>query len=173
MRTRERFVLFLAVLGLLACNGIRIGGGRDPRDPISLADEVPNLYKLEIWSAHEQYEFGEPVQLRAMVMNLSKKDLKVELETEPIIDIVVFSRTEADAEKVWSQEHPDQVRHTLTLAPNESYVVEWSLTLSQRDRYDISICSNRDSSGLISGNRTYYPDIRIYYGVEKPEEPMP
>jgi hypothetical protein len=110
------------------------------------------------------------------VTNLTKDELNAELETEPIVDIAIgypAPKTETDADRVWSQEHPDQVRYSLKLAPGESYTIDWTPILSRRDLYYVAICSSSDSNRLVGSDRQCAPRVLIYYGVEKPEEPMP
>ena len=168
IRTRKLFILLLATLCLAACVE------QDPRVPVSTAVGPSNLYKIEMWSAHKQYEFGELVHLRATLTNQSTEKLAAKLDFYPIINIVVGTKnpSETTAERVWSQEHPDEALYELALAPGESYVIEWSFTLSRRDRYSADVCTSGHSTGLTKGSRDCY-GVTIYYGIEVPQHPMP
>ncbi len=168
MRTRKLFILFLLALYLSACVE------QDPRVPVSAAQGPSDLYKLGIWSAHKQYEFGEPVHLRATLTNLSTEELAAKLDLYPIINIVVGTKnpSETTAERVWSQEHPDEALYELALAPGESYVIEWSFTLSRRDRYFADVCTSGHSAGLTGWDRKCF-GVTIYYGIKVPQYSMP
>jgi hypothetical protein len=100
------------------------------------------IIKYVLWTDHYFYEFGEPVQVRFKLTNISNETLILQspLGTEPVVDVIIqtgpyLSPTE---KHTWSQSHPEDVVSTLVLEPGESYVIEWSQVLSQ-DQTDYGV----------------------------------
>jgi hypothetical protein len=137
-KTIASMSLFLALAVLLsACYDSDRGAGtlQGTTDDHVLA--------IEIRTDHGAYKFGEPVNIHAKLTNTASQVITLQNRSgkEPVLNII-FQRGPYDTpieRRDWSQEHPDQVKYTLTLAPAESYEVEWSLTPSERDVYIIVV----------------------------------
>ncbi len=121
----------LTLLSLAACVDTS-------RQPTTTKDELPGVYKVELWSEHEFYEFGELVSLRATLTNVSTDTITFEgkSSTTPVLDINVRAADwPGHEERIWSKENPKQVKYQVVLAPQESYVITWTLSLSFRTFY--------------------------------------
>lgn len=134
--TLSLLLAWLALVGLVACVDTS-------RDPETSASGLPDIYNVELWSEHRYYEFGEPVNLRATLTNVSEYTLTFGSEsgTTPIIDLTIkdFPATATPDERMWSQENLDKVKYLVVLSPGESYVITWALSLSIQTKYLIDI----------------------------------
>ncbi len=133
--TLSLFVACLALLILSAC----VDTSRQPK---TFGDYLTNIYTIELWSEHTFYEFGEPVNLRATLTNISTDTITFRGKSgaDPILDINI--RTPGGGgpeERVWSKENSDRVKYSVTLAPQESYIITWTLPLSFRTTYIIDV----------------------------------
>jgi hypothetical protein len=140
LRKRTTFLLLIACLALLsltACYDPDRGAG-------TLRDTTPDhVLTIEISTDHVAYKFGEPVNIRAKLTNISSQAIFLQSQSgkEPILN-VIFQRGPYDApieRHDWSQEHPDQVKYTLQLAPTESHEIEWTLMPVARSVYIIVV----------------------------------
>lgn len=139
-RKRTRLSLLIACIALLSlatCYDPDRGAGafRGTTDDHVLA--------IEISTDHVAYESGEPVNIRAKLTNISSQAIFLQSQSgkEPILN-VIFQRGPYDApieRHAWSQEHRDQVKYTLQLAPTESYEIEWTLMPVARSVYIIVV----------------------------------
>ena len=110
------------------------------RDAIIQGHTYPGFYKIEAWNEHARYLAGEQVRMRVTLTNLSREtqawgDTK---GITPVLDFHVLSTKQPDGsveEHIWSQEHSDEVKHSITLKPGESYVVTWEFTPRLREHY--------------------------------------
>lgn len=138
MNKISRFLLLccLGLISLTAC----LTPGRGSQTVSGVANKVIGF---ELWTDHDSYEAGEPVNVRVKLTNVSNTTvtLRGKSGTESIVDIFIQRGPRFDPiEKlVWSRENPDSVLYTLTLAPGESYQVEWTQVLSTSDSYGIFV----------------------------------
>ena len=129
-------LMLLALIVLLA------GCVDTSREPITTKDELPSVYRVEMWSAHEFYEFGEPVNLRATLTNISTGMItfRGKNDVTPVLDVNVRAADwPGHEEKIWSKENPASVKYQITLAPQESYIITWTLTLSFKTSYVVDM----------------------------------
>lgn len=127
----------LALLSLTAC----FPPGRGAK---TLHDWTPDrVLAIDLWIDHEQYDFGEPVNVRAKLTNISGEvvHLRSKSGSDPVMDIIIETSTSAEPmeELTWSQAHPDDVLYILELAPGQSYEIRWSQALSQRRGYRVKV----------------------------------
>jgi len=127
----------LALVGLTAC----FPPGRDAK---TLLDRTPDrVLSVELWIDHEQYDFGEPVNVHAILTNISGQvvNLISKSGSDPVMDIIIRTTAVYEPEErlVWSHDHPDDVLYTLELAPGEAYELEWSQVPSQRRGYAVEV----------------------------------
>jgi hypothetical protein len=124
--------LLLACLGLAALL-LAAGCTSNLREPVQNTNSLPGVIEAELWGDHQYYEFGEPVRVRVTLKNVSHEIQvlggKDENANKPVIEIQMGSSAER---RLWSQEHPDEVKYLVTLKPGESYVVEWIVTPTVR-----------------------------------------
>lgn len=120
-----------------------------------------HVLAIEIWTDHASYKFGEPVHIRMKLTNNASQAVTLQSQSgkEPVLDIV-FQRGPYDTpveQHIWSQAYPDQVKYILTLAPKESYEVEWTLTPLQRSVYRIDVpwVDNLGYSGISGFSISY------------------
>jgi hypothetical protein len=122
--------LLLATLGLTAL--FAVSCGTDLQQPARDTNSLPGVVEAELWSDHKHLEFGEPIRVRATLKNVSREVQVLGNETVPVIDIRMRSYAEV---REWSQEHPNEVKHQVTLKPGASYVIEWIVTPTLRTTY--------------------------------------
>ncbi len=125
----------LALLSLTAC----FPPGRGAK---TLKGTTPDrVLSIELWTDHEGYEFGEPVNVRAKLTNISGQTVTLRSKSgiDPVVDIVIGGGPNATEQRVWSQEQPGDVLYILTLAPGESYEVEWTQNLSVPGSYGVKV----------------------------------
>ncbi|HEY4689170.1 MAG TPA: hypothetical protein VIK33_07640 [Anaerolineae bacterium] len=127
----------LALLSLTAC----FPPGRGAK---TLQDRTPDrVLSIELWIDHEQYDFGEPVNVRAKLTNISGQvvNLTSTSGNDPVMDIIIRTTAVYEPEErlIWSHDHPDDIVYTLELAPGESYELEWSQVPSQRRGYAVEV----------------------------------
>jgi len=127
----------LALVGLTAC----FPPGRSAQ---TLEGRTPDrVLSIELWIDHEQYDFGEPVNVRAKLTNISGQAVNLTSTSgrDPVMDIIIETSTSMEPmEKlIWSQNNPDDVLYTLGLAPGEAYELQWSQVLSQRRSYRVKV----------------------------------
>jgi hypothetical protein len=149
---------FLSVAVLLL-----VAGCDNSRDPVWNTNSLPGVIEARIQSDHWYYEFGEPVHIRVMLKNVSRKVQILGNETGPVVDISLMRSGEAHE---WAQEHPNDVKRQVTLKPGESYVIEWVVTPTLQATYNVNAWW-ADSEGDRSGM-----GVTIFYGI-RPPGPMP
>ena len=161
---------------LLACPGLAIlllaAGCIDAtRDAKIQGRTYPGFYKIEARNEHARYLAGEKVRMRATLTNLSR-ETKVWGDTKsltPVLDFHVLSTKQPDGsveEYIWSQEHPDEVKHSITLKPGESYVVTWDFIPRLQEHYYASAIYTLDQV------ESQILDLTFSYGVQPPG-PLP
>jgi hypothetical protein len=162
---RYALSLLLATLGLAALL-LAAGCVSNLREPARGTNSWPGFIEAEIWSDHKYYEFGEPVRIRVTLKNISREIQilgKSGTQNASAVDVTVQAGGE---EHSWSQEHSEDAKRLITLRPNESYTIGWTLTPTLRSTYNINAWW-KDQAG--------YQDrvgVSIYYGV-RPPGPMP
>lgn len=133
------------------------------RQPEIATSQLTGVYAIELWSEHEFYEFGEPVNLRATLTNVSTDTITFEGKsgTTPVLDINVRAADwPGHEERIWSKENLNQVKHLVTLAPQESYIITWTLSLSFRTSYAVEVLwiDPREGEQLGHGTGIRYGD---------------
>lgn len=157
-RKRTRLSLLIACLALLslaACYDPDRGAG-------AYRGTTPDrILAIEIRTDHVTYKSGEPVHIRVKLTNNANQSVTLQSQSgkEPVLDIV-FQRGPYNTpieQQIWSQEYPDQVKYILTLAPGESYEVEWTLTPLQQSVYRIDVpwVDNLGYSGISGFSISY------------------
>lgn len=100
-----------------------------------------NVIAFELRTDHEFYESGEPVNVHVALTNVTDQVITLQSKTgvDPVLDLHIQRGPDQNPieKRVWSDEHPDDVRYTLTLEPGESYEVEWTQVLSTSDVYSV------------------------------------
>jgi hypothetical protein len=141
---------------------------------------VSKIYTIDLSTDHQHYESGEPVQLRAAFTNVSEYTLTFGSESEalPAIDVKVngWPSGVAPEERTWSQENQAQVKTPIVLAPRESYVITWTLSLSYKAQYRIDVLwtdpSGHPPNANLKPGRKNRAGLQITYGIQPPG-PMP
>lgn len=96
---------------------------------------------FELWTDHQVYEFGESVNVRVKLTNVSDQAVTLQSRSgvDPVVDIVIQRGPDQNPTEQWilSQENPNNVLYALTLAPGESYEVEQIQVLSVSGTYSV------------------------------------
>ncbi len=155
--------LSIAVLSLAA-------GCDDSRDPRSGERVVRGLFKVEAWNEHLHYYAGERVHMRATLTNISEKT-QVWGNTKgatAVLDLDVTTPKQLDGSieaHNWSQEHPDEVKYSVTLEPDQSYGITWEFTPTLLTMYNAAAKFN------LGGEDNWIP-LSFVYGIN-PSGPGP
>jgi hypothetical protein len=170
----------VSLLMFLALTVVLAGCVDASRERSIRTEGLQKIYTIDLSTDHQHYEFGEQVQLRTALTNISEYTLTFGSESEamPAIDVKVngWPSSVAPEERTWSQENQAQVRTFVVLAPQESYIVTWTLSLSYKAQYRIDVlwtdpAGHPPNANLEPGSKNR-AGLQITYGIQPPG-PMP